>query len=495
MTPMQRSPHRPVARPPCRAGGGGGGGRPGILLPGTARPHRPKAARRVGVARAAKHAPPLSSLLGLLIALSVVTNVVVWTRHPFRRGGAGGMQHGGGGRTEADAWSRPPTRVGEDALLRRALRDGNERRERASGVVVDRIGDTANTHDDMNGGVRRDRRVEHNDNATSSGRTLMSKKMEGALKTTLDRAAKRKKEWKGHEEQGEQRAFPSKTKRSNSSTVREEIEETTRTGQRPPPQRKTSPDDRASEHKKEGKSHEERRERHTNTFESKTKQSNGSSVHEEINETTRTGQRSQRSQRKLRSFRPHPLGKRSRSPSRSLSLPALATESIKLNGLVLLDGIAGVSNATTYATLNSWLAGYNASNQSGDDGAEEDPSGGSQTVVWEDSKDCVPMSEWQTTFHVSHSLYLYKTVLNSQDGTDGTQYKTLIQSKPTCNSLHEMDVSLLVRDEAFSLASGKGYWRSAWRVDLEASGLRGAAGAPPALGTDGNKYAAMKSLK
>ena len=38
--------------------------------------------------------------------------------------------------------------------------------------------------------------------------------------------------------------------------------------------------------------------------------------------------------------------------------------------------------------------------------------------------------------------------------------------QPTCNSLHEMDVSLLLNNSAFSLVSSKGHWRNAWKVDV-----------------------------
>lgn len=49
--------------------------------------------------------------------------------------------------------------------------------------------------------------------------------------------------------------------------------------------------------------------------------------------------------------------------------------------------------------------------------------------------DCVPMQEWQTTFH------------------------------PTCNPVHELDL-VGDRDTALNLFGTKGYWRNAWRVDM-----------------------------
>ena len=60
----------------------------------------------------------------------------------------------------------------------------------------------------------------------------------------------------------------------------------------------------------------------------------------------------------------------------------------------------------------------------------------SETAAWEAGQECVPMEDWQTTF------------------------------KPTCNSLHEMDMPFLLNKEAYSLVSNKGFWRNAWNVDM-----------------------------
>eukprot|EP00804_Cyclotella_cryptica_P011733 CCRYP_011348-RA/>CCRYP_011348-RA protein AED:0.03 eAED:0.03 QI:145/1/1/1/1/0.75/4/1296/327 len=59
-----------------------------------------------------------------------------------------------------------------------------------------------------------------------------------------------------------------------------------------------------------------------------------------------------------------------------------------------------------------------------------------QTVVYDNDRECVPMEDWQTTFH------------------------------PTCNSVHEMDASDLLSQSAFKLVSSKGFWRNAWRVNV-----------------------------
>mmetsp|Transcript_29355 Transcript_29355/g.45403 ORF Transcript_29355/g.45403 Transcript_29355/m.45403 type:complete len:618 (+) Transcript_29355:56-1909(+) len=61
----------------------------------------------------------------------------------------------------------------------------------------------------------------------------------------------------------------------------------------------------------------------------------------------------------------------------------------------------------------------------------------SETAAWEPDQECVPMEDWQTTF------------------------------KPTCNSLHEMDMPFLLNKEAYSLVSNKGFWRNAWNVDMQ----------------------------
>jgi hypothetical protein len=57
---------------------------------------------------------------------------------------------------------------------------------------------------------------------------------------------------------------------------------------------------------------------------------------------------------------------------------------------------------------------------------------------------CVPMKEWQTTFH------------------------------PSCNGMHEMALDHLVRDDEndINLFGTKGYWRNAWRVDVLAGNHR-----------------------
>ena len=70
--------------------------------------------------------------------------------------------------------------------------------------------------------------------------------------------------------------------------------------------------------------------------------------------------------------------------------------------------------------------------------------------------------------------------------------------KPTCNSIHEMDVSLLLSEAAFSLVSSKGFWRNAWKVNVTMT-----EDYPIITNSDGDKedatasnhYAVLKSLK
>ena len=114
-----------------------------------------------------------------------------------------------------------------------------------------------------------------------------------------------------------------------------------------------------------------------------------------------------------RSFRPHPLRASIRSSPWSLSFP-IATESIRFNRMVLLDdGNRDISNEYKSSKLEDWLL-HGSSGDIEDGSEDEDLVRRSQTVVWDNDGECVPMSEWQRTVHVStlsflvmflHSLY------------------------------------------------------------------------------------------
>ena len=101
----------------------------------------------------------------------------------------------------------------------------------------------------------------------------------------------------------------------------------------------------------------------------------------------------------LRSFRPHPNRQHHTDPWK-LSLPT-PTESIKLNQLIILDGFDGSFSQKESTNLKNWLF-YNSSTDN-DNLSEDDPElvTRSQTAVWENDDQCVPMSDWQTTVHVS----------------------------------------------------------------------------------------------
>ena len=60
-----------------------------------------------------------------------------------------------------------------------------------------------------------------------------------------------------------------------------------------------------------------------------------------------------------------------------------------------------------------------------------------ETAAWDPDQECTPMADWQTTFN------------------------------PSCNSEHEMDMPFLLNKDAYSLVSEKGFWRNAWKVDME----------------------------
>lgn len=59
-----------------------------------------------------------------------------------------------------------------------------------------------------------------------------------------------------------------------------------------------------------------------------------------------------------------------------------------------------------------------------------------ELVVEDENEECVPMAEWQSTYH------------------------------PTCNSIHELDLGHM---DGVTLVGKKGYWRNAWRVDIDSS--------------------------
>jgi len=86
----------------------------------------------------------------------------------------------------------------------------------------------------------------------------------------------------------------------------------------------------------------------------------------------------------------------------------------------------------------------------------------SQTVVYESDQNCIPMAEWQSTFH------------------------------PTCNSVHGIDVSNSLHQSAFKLVSSKGFWRNAWRVNVTSDEVMGS---EKVVTNTTNEFIVLKSLK
>ena len=165
------------------------------------------------------------------------------------------------------------------------------------------------------------------------------------------------------------------------------------------------------------------------------------------------------SQRRF-SFRPHPTTEASRlSRSSHLALPK-PTTSIKFNRSVCLDGNHGIIKNNFYANLKNWL-GEAVGNSSNDELAYR-----TQTVVWDHDDECVPMSTWQLNAHVS----CWQCILSFKSMYEVVHSNCLHLSssnpQPTCNNLHELDISQLLNDESLSLVSSKGFWRNAWKVDL-----------------------------
>jgi len=164
------------------------------------------------------------------------------------------------------------------------------------------------------------------------------------------------------------------------------------------------------------------------------------------------------SQRRF-SFRPHPTTEARRlSRSSHMALPK-PTTSIKLNRSVCLDGKNVMRENNVDANLKNWL-GEAVGNSSNDELGYR-----TQTVVWDHDDECVPMSTWQLTVHVSCwqcilSFKMYGVVHSN------CLHLSSCNPKPTCNSLHELDISQLINEEAFSLVSSKGFWRNAWKVAL-----------------------------
>ena len=141
------------------------------------------------------------------------------------------------------------------------------------------------------------------------------------------------------------------------------------------------------------------------------------------------------------------------SPPWKLSLPnsketiKLDDMTVSLHGMRLLHNGGGSARSIHTSHVPHRLgdilqptpkddANPNANSSSQDD---SQPSGPNEAAYLDPEQDCVPMGDWQTTF------------------------------KPTCNSLHEMDMTFLLNEEVYSLVSDQGFWRDAWNVDMKVS--------------------------
>ena len=166
-------------------------------------------------------------------------------------------------------------------------------------------------------------------------------------------------------------------------------------------------------------------------------------------------------QHQLRTFKFHPSRRReSRLPQLELSLPT-STTSIRHKQVVILDGISDIVSKLDEDNLEDWLV-HKSNGEDDLDLESEDQEAlamRSSTAVWENDDQCVPMADWQTTLHVSSTFLVFDHIYQV------THSYILYNYQPTCNSLHEMDISSLLYDMAFSLVSNKGYWRSAWKID------------------------------
>mmetsp|Transcript_4204 Transcript_4204/g.9415 ORF Transcript_4204/g.9415 Transcript_4204/m.9415 type:complete len:668 (-) Transcript_4204:5-2008(-) len=430
----------------------------------TAQPH--KHSPRISPRNSSRHSPKsknnimfpsrkytILKLLGILILFSIITNVFFWSGNPFKQNQSRHYGFGGtNSRMTEAAWS---PLISRNNRVKRVFRDGKLKRRISESAVGQHAGDTPESHSNHNNGVQHEQQSDYN--TASSDRMHHSKR----IKSTPTRTPYRdRKEDERHHQRNSKVASSERL-----TSVRSGRKENT-------PKRK--PEDNAKRKKKRKESRDRQRlPREFQPLELEMKETNGTMYKERKEIHNQHGEQPPY-QRRLRLFRPHPSRETRRSAPWSLPLPARTKESITFHRLVLLDVDLGVPNAThDSAKLDGWLARYDESSRSGN-ATEDDLAWRSQTVVWDNDEECVPMAEWQKTFH------------------------------PTCNSLHEMDVSLLLHDSAFSLVSSKGHWRNAWKVDMAVAESHVSATVESSLVSDRskrndhiavNKYAVMKSLK
>lgn len=88
-----------------------------------------------------------------------------------------------------------------------------------------------------------------------------------------------------------------------------------------------------------------------------------------------------------------------RNASLSLQLP-YHTDTISFNRMVLLERDEMSTQQNTETELREWLPEKEV-DKGMDHVSEDELTVRSQTVVWENDRECIPMAEWQSTFRVS----------------------------------------------------------------------------------------------
>lgn len=140
-------------------------------------------------------------------------------------------------------------------------------------------------------------------------------------------------------------------------------------------------------------------------------------------------------------FYPHTnRGRGDHRPRWNILMPD-STEVIKLDGMTVLMSSADIRKTVhgrdqdvSFKNSNKETSTINENTSSSDE--EKVLSSSSETAAWDPDQECVPMAEWQTSFN------------------------------PSCNSVHEMDMPFLLKKDAYSLVSNKGFWRNAWNIDM-----------------------------
>lgn len=139
---------------------------------------------------------------------------------------------------------------------------------------------------------------------------------------------------------------------------------------------------------------------------SKAAKRQGKSAHKKKKKEKRVEVSPNQIQKRLRSFMPSPDRMTYGQPPSlpwSLPLPGSKTTIKSNHHFVVLDGYGDDANVSIDSSgLGEWLVGTSDEQLDGSTlSADEEEARTSQTVVWENDDECFPMSDWQTTVHVS----------------------------------------------------------------------------------------------